>query len=262
MAKFENIIYEKRGSSGIITLSRPDKMNALSLGLALELGEVVDEADQDEEVRVVILTGGKKLFCAGADIEELSTLTVPSAATVFLRGLGKAFDKIGRELSKPIIAAVAGAALGGGLELCLACDIRIAAENATFGFPEVTVGVIPAAGGTQRLPRIVGIAKATEMILSGKAINAEEAYRIGLVNKVVPLDKLMDEAEEMANMLAKRAPLSLKAAKSSIKMAADVNLDSGLNFELLSASALFASEDTKEGIRAFVEKRKPVFKGK
>jgi len=218
----------------------------------------LEELDRDQSVYVVILTGDEKAFAAGADLKEMSEATPVSLV------LGRRFelwDRI-RKISKPIIAAVSGYCLGGGNELAMNCDIIIASETATFGQPEVNVGIMPGAGGTQRLTRAVGKQKAMEIILTGKAVSADEAHRIGLVNRVVPAESLMDEAKKMANEIASKPPISVRAAKEAILRAQDTTLEVGLDFERKAFYTLFATEDSKEGMKAFLEKRKPVFKGK
>jgi len=255
---YQNIIVSKEGSIGIVQLNRPSALNALSFELMAELVKALEELDGDQTVRVVILTGSERAFAAGADLKEMS-----QAGPVDLI-LGRRFelwDRI-RKIAKPIIAAVSGYCLGGGNELAMSCDLIIAAENATFGQPEVNVGIMPGAGGTQRLIRAVGKYKAMEMILTGKPITAQEAYRVGLVNRVVPTESLMDEAKKIANEIASKPPISVRAAKEAILKAQDTALEVGLDFERKSFYMLFATEDGKEGMKAFLEKRKPNFKGK
>ena len=255
---YQNIIVSKEGSIGIVQLNRPSALNALSFELMAELVKALEELDGDQTVRVVILTGSERAFAAGADLKEMS-----QAGPVDLI-LGRRFelwDRI-RKIAKPIIAAVSGYCLGGGNELAMSCDLIIAAENATFGQPEVNVGIMPGAGGTQRLIRAVGKYKAMEMILTGKPITAQEAYRVGLVNRVVPTESLMDEAKKIANEIASKPPISVRAAKEAILKAQDTALEVGLDFERKSFYMLFATEDGKEGMKAFLEPRKPNFKGK
>jgi enoyl-CoA hydratase len=223
-----------------------------------ELVKALEELDGDQAVRVIILTGNERAFAAGADLKEMS-----QAGPVDLI-LGRRFelwDRV-RKIAKPIIAAVSGYCLGGGNELAMSCDLIIASENATFGQPEVNVGIMPGAGGTQRLIRAVGKYKAMEMILTGKPITANEAYRVGLVNRVVPAESLLDETKKMANEIASKPPISIRAAKEAILKAQDTALEVGLDFERKSFYMLFATEDGKEGMKAFLEKRKPNFKGK
>lgn len=248
----------REGNIGIVQLNRPKVLNALISELMRELVQALEDLDRDESVYVVILTGNEKAFAAGADLKEMSEATPVSLM------LGRRFelwDRI-RKISKPIIAAVSGYCLGGGNELAMNCDIIIASETASFGQPEVNVGIMPGGGGTQRLTRAVGKQKAMEMILTGKAISADEAYRIGLVNRVVPVESLMDEAKKMANDIASKPSISVRAAKEAILKAQDTTLEVGLDFERKAFYTLFATEDGKEGMKAFLEKRKPVFKGK
>jgi enoyl-CoA hydratase len=223
-----------------------------------ELVRGLEELDRDAAVTVIILTGGERAFAAGADLAEMSQATPVDLV------MGRRFelwDRI-RKISKPMIAAVSGYCLGGGNELAMNCDIIIASETATFGQPEVSVGIMPGAGGTQRLTRVVGKYRAMEMILTGKSISAEEAYRVGLVNRVVPVESLMDEAKKVANEIVSKPPISVRAAKEAILKAQDTTLEVGLDFERKAFYLLFATEDGKEGMKAFLEKRKPTFKGK
>jgi len=255
---YQNIVVTKEGSIGIVQLNRPSALNALNFELMAELVKALEELDGDQAVRVIILTGNERAFAAGADLKEMS-----QAGPVDLI-LGRRFelwDRV-RKIAKPIIAAVSGYCLGGGNELAMSCDLIIASENATFGQPEVNVGIMPGAGGTQRLIRAVGKYKAMEMILTGKPITANEAYRVGLVNRVVPAESLLDETKKMANEIASKPPISIRAAKEAILKAQDTALEVGLDFERKSFYMLFATEDGKEGMKAFLEKRKPNFKGK
>ncbi len=259
---YETLIYEKRECVGIVTLNRPDRLNALSFKLKEEVSALFDEMEKDDEVRVVILTGGEKAFSAGADIKERSQIQLSQSEFYFAQKKSQALYNQIEEFQKPVIAAISGVAVGGGCELALACDLRMASETARFGFPEVKLGVIPAAGGTQRLPRLIGATRAKEIIFTGEPIDAHEAYRLGLVNKVVPVDRLMEEAMALALKLAQNPPLSLKYAKRAINVGGQLDMASALDYEVHCAAIPYASEDRKEGMRAFVEKRKPVFKGK
>ena len=255
---YQNILVTKEGAIGIIQLNRPKLLNALNFELMTELVNALEELDREAAVKVMILTGGERAFAAGADLAEMSQATPVDLV------LGRRFelwDRI-RKISKPIIAAVSGYCLGGGNELAMNCDLIIASETATFGQPEVNVGIIPGAGGTQRLPRVVGKYKAMEMILTGKSISADEAYRIGLVNHVVPPESLMEEAKKIATDIASKPPISIRSAKEAILRAQDTTLEVGLEFERKAFYMLFATEDGKEGMKAFLEKRKPNFKGK
>jgi enoyl-CoA hydratase len=255
---YESILVEKHGSIGIITLNRPKQLNALSYGLVKETALAMEAFDQDGEVRVMILTGGEKVFAAGADIKEMVD-AAPFDEVV--QGRLSFRDRINK-ISKPVIAAVSGYALGGGCELAMSCDIIVASENARFGQPEVNLGTIPGSGGTQRLTRSVGKYRAMGMVLTGEPMNATEAHERGLVNKVVPVELLLDEAKKIAGKIAAKPPLAVKLAKEAIIKSFNAPLDGGLDFERKSFYVLFASEDRKEGMKAFMEKRKPEFKGK
>ena len=258
--EYQNILYEKEAGVRIVTLNRPKAMNALSTELVLELALVMDEIAADKEARVVILTGGEKVFAAGGDIALMSkadTLAAEQYATL----AGQACRKI-ENLGLPVIAAISGLALGGGCEMALACDLRIAAEGAVFGQPEINLGIIPGAGGTQRLTRVVGPGWTKYLVLTGKNIDAETAFKIGLVTQVVPQEKLMDEAKKMAAGLASKSLVSMKAAKACVNYGMNVDLASGLAYELKNMAFLFSTEDQKEGMNAFLEKRKPQFIGK
>ena len=253
------LIYEKKGKIAYITLNRPQAMNAFDPETFKELSDALIDFRDDDNLGVAIITGaGEKAFAAGADIKTI----IPWLAEHPLYWEKVPSIMRGLELYKPVIAAVNGLALGGGLELVLACDIRIAAENAIFGVPEVTLGLIPGWGGTQRLPRCVPRAIAAEMLFTGKSISAQEAYRVGLVNKVVPLTELMPTAEAVANDILKVGPLAVRAAKQAMLRGTNMSLEEGLKVEADLTVPLFASEDMAEGRKAFIEKRKPEFKGR
>jgi len=254
----KTIIYRKEEQLVWLTLNRPLAGNIMNLELASELGDACREINQDEEVRAVIITGAGQTFCSGADLDELSSLTLGELSRTNPASLA---SRAVSAVNCPVIAAINGDALGAGLELALSCDIRVASENARFGFPETSYGLIPGGGGTQRLPRIVGKGKATEVILTAEPIDAAEAYRIGLVSKVVPGDKLAGEAGEIAKRLISRAPIAVRYAKEALNKGMDMTLDQGLRLEADLSFLLQSTEDRAEGIRAFLEKRTAHFKG-
>jgi len=255
---YENITVERDEAIAVVTLNRPQQLNALSFALVKELATALETLDQDSEVRAIVLTGGEKVFAAGADIKEMA-----EAVPFDERLLGRLAyrDRINR-ISKPLIAAVSGFALGGGCELAMSCDIIIASETARFGQPEINLGTIPGSGGTQRLTWAAGKYRAMELVLTGEQLSAAEAQRMGLVNKVVPVELLLEETKTLARKIATKPPLAVAAAKEAILKAFNAPLDEALEFERKSFYLLLASEDRKEGMKAFVEKRKPVFKGK
>jgi enoyl-CoA hydratase len=260
--EYETILYEKVDGIGIITLNRPDRMNALSRQLKEEVWSLFEAWEADDEVRVVILTGGEKVFSAGADIKERSRVQLTQSRFYTSQKKSQEFYTRIEQYEKPVMAAVSGLALGGGCELALVCDLRIASETARFGLPEVKLGSMPSAGGTQRLPRLIGAARAKEMLFSGDFVEAWEAHRIGLVNRVVPVDRLMPETWAWALRLAERPPLSLNYIKRAVQGGLGLDLPSALDYEVQCSSVLYVSEDRQEGIKAFAEKRKPVFKGR
>lgn len=260
MIEFNTLIYEKQDNTLTITLNRPEKLNTLNNQLIAEIESAIDEAAKDGEAKVIIITGAGRAFCAGVDVSGVD-LSAMVAIQGFFERLHKIFNRL-EELGKPTIAAINGLALGGGCELALVCDIRIASKRAAIGVPEIKLGVLPGGGGTQRLPRMVGMSKALEMLYTGDPVNAEEAYRIGLVSKVVDPDKLMDEAKLLANSFIDKPPLALKMAKEVVRTGANMDLRSALRFEIQCVSQLSSTEDHEEGIKAFLEKRKPQFKGR
>ncbi len=258
---YETLIVEKRDRIAIVTINRPKVLNALNATVIEELGRCFSELKDDPEVGAVILTGaGEKAFVAGADISGLVELD-PLEGKMFAEK-GQAVFNLIENLGKPVIAAINGYALGGGCELAMACTIRIASEKAKLGQPEVNLGIIPGYGGTQRLPRLVGKGIAMELILTGRMVDAQEAYQIGLVNKVVPPEKLMDEAVEMAKTILSKGPLAVKFAMEAVNRGLEVNLEEGLKIEADLFGMCCATEDKVEGTKAFLEKRKPNFKGK
>lgn len=242
----------------LIELNRPKELNALNRQLMLELRDALRALDADEEVRVIVLTGNDKAFAAGADIKEMAGA---GAMDMVRMDQFSTWDQI-KKTKKPIIAAVSGFALGGGCELVMTCDMAVASETAKFGQPEIKIGVMPGAGGTQRLTKAIGKAKAMEVILTGKFLSADEALNAGLINKVVPVELYLEEAVKLAREVAGMAPLAAQMAKEAILQSYNSTLDDGLLFERKNFYLLFASEDQKEGMQAFVEKRKAEFKGK
>ncbi len=258
---FSALLYEKKEGIAFLTVNRPDKLNALNRETLEELKEVLSDIEQDDSIRTVILTGsGEKAFIAGADIVEISQLTAQNGKDFSLFGQS-VFNTI-ENLGKPIIAAVNGFALGGGCELAMACTLRIASENARFGQPEVGLGVIPGYGGTQRLPRLVGKGRAMEMLLTGDMIDAQEAYRIGLVNKVTSKEELIPTCESIAKKITTKGPVAVRYALESSNQGMEMPLEEGLFLEATLFGLACATEDMKEGTKAFMEKRKAVFKGK
>jgi enoyl-CoA hydratase len=256
---YENIIVETRGRVGVVTLNRPKALNALNDALMDELGEALAKFDADEGIGAIVLTGSDKAFAAGADIGAMKDLSYMDAyKSEFIT---RNWERI-KSVRKPVIAAVAGYALGGGCELAMMCDILFAAEGAKFGQPEIKLGIIPGAGGTQRLPRAVGKAKAMDLVLTGRMMDAQEAERAGLVSRVVPAEKLLEEALAAAAQIAELSLPSVMMAKEAVNRAYESPLAEGMLFERRLFHALFATEDQKEGMAAFVEKRKPKFKHK
>lgn len=253
---YETILVETKGKVGLITLNRPQALNALNGQLIGEINQALDGFERDGGIGCVVLTGSEKAFAAGADIKEMQSRSFPGT---YLDDKFEDWDRIGRR-RKPIVAAVAGFALGGGCELAMMCDFIIAADNAKFGQPEINLGVIPGAGGTQRLTKAVGKAKAMDLCLTGRMMNAEEAERSGLVARVVPLADLLTETLKAAEAIASKSLPSVMMAKESVERAFEVTLQEGLRFERRVFSSLFATADQKEGMSAFAEKRKPDFK--
>ncbi len=255
---YETIRLERRGRVGLVTLNRPKALNALSSELVAELNDALDELDADEQIGAIVITGSERAFAAGADIKEMSTLdSVTAYRTDFLGS----WDRVGQR-RKPVIAAVAGYALGGGCELAMMCDFILAAENAKFGLPEITLGVIPGAGGTQRLARSIGKSKAMEMVLTGRMMDAAEAERCGLVSRVVESGVLVEEALRAAQRIASFSMPAVTAAKEAVHRAYETTLSEGARFERRIFHALFATADQKEGMAAFLEKREPHFRNR
>lgn len=255
---YETMLYEKENGIAIVTLNRPETLNSVNTKMQADMKAILDDIDRDKSIRVIILSGGEKVFSAGADVREQFPpgVTRPSSRDIYKR-----FE----DSPLPCIAALSGYCLGGGLELALCCDLLIASDTAQFGLVEIRLGTAPGAGGMQRLPRRIGITRAKEMLFFGERINAQEAYRVGLVNKVVPVASLMDEAKKMANALLEMPPHSLKIAKRCVNEGMQINLEAALKLDVAIAaqemSTPLAKENLEEGMRAFREKRKPVFKG-
>ena len=260
--KYQYIMYEKSERIATITINRPEVRNALTQALMGEMAQAIDEAEADEEVRVLIVTGaGEKAFVGGADINEVgarNTLTELGPLSRLRRGVYSRLE----HLTKPSIAAINGYTLGGGNELAMSCTLRIASEKAKFGQPEINLGIIPGLGGTQRLSRLVGKGNAMMLVLTGDIIDAQEALRIGLVNRVVPAESLMEEARALAKKLASKAPLALRAAKDAVDYGADMSLEAALEFENRLFAIVSGSEDRAEGVAAFLEKRSPSWRGR
>jgi len=258
----ENVLYEKKGAIAYVTINRPKEMNALNLKTWENLRAAFEDARNDTAIRGVILTGaGDKAFIAGADISELATITAVEAERS--SSYGQEVLNLIENLGKPVIAAVNGFSLGGGCETAMACTIRVAAEHAQFGQPEVTLGIIPGGGGTQRLPRLVGKGRALQIILSGERINAQEAYRIGLVNEVVPVAaNLIPRAEAILNQIFKNAPIAVKYSLEAVNKGLETSIADGLSLEASLFGICATTEDKKEGTQAFLQKRHANFKGK
>ena len=255
---YQNIIVNKEGPIAIIRLNRPKVLNALSVALMEELVDAFEKLDKDKTISVLILTGGESVFATGMDLKEIAEA---SRIDLAFSKRFRLWDRL-RKIGKPIIAAVSGYCLGGGNELAMCCDIIIAAKTAIFGQPEVNIGLMPGAGATQRLTKIAGKFRAMELILTGDFISAEEAYRIGLVNKVSTVEALMDEAKKIAAVIASKPTIAVRAAKEAVLKAEDATMQIGLEFERKRFYTLLSTEDGREGLKAFLEKRPPVFKGR
>jgi len=258
--EYKNIIFEKKKQIGWIKLNRPKKLNALNREVFEELDLIITDVQEDNNIKVVVLTGNEKAFAAGADIEHMVNGGISEALK--LTDISIVAQEKLSDLSKPTIAAISGYALGGGLELALCCDFRIAAENARFGFPEISLGVIPGGGGTQRLARLINQSIATKMIFLGEIIDCDKALKIGLIEKIVKENELNNEVEKLAINLSNMPVLAIRAAKKAIKNGLNVSLKDGLIIEQNLFCMLFGTEDQKEGMNAFLEKRKAIFCGR
>jgi len=258
---YKTLLYEKEDGIGLVTINRPETLNALNSEVYTELYDVFQKIEEDSDVRVVILTGsGERAFVAGADIAEMQPQN-SIEINGFINIIREASDYISN-LSKPVIAALNGFTLGGGCELAMCCDLRIASEKAKLGQPEINLGVIPGAGGTQRLPRLIGMSRAKELIFTGDIIDAKTAFMMGLVDKIVPPDMLMAETKELAKKIMSKSGVTLALAKKAMNSGANTDLSSALDIEAQCFARCFATEDQKEGMKAFLEKRKPEFKNK
>jgi len=258
MSNYQSILVDRDERVGIVTLNRPKELNAINFQLVSELANALEELDHDEEIRCMVITGaGEKAFAAGADIKEMSG---KSPIEMMLGGF-QSWERI-RRIQKPLIAAVGGYALGGGCELAMHCDMIVASENARFGQPEILLGIIPGAGGTQRMARTLGKYRTMEIVLTGAQVTAEEMHALGLVNRVVPKGEHLTEAVKLAKTVAAQAPVALRLAKDAVNAAFETTLSQGLEIERKNFFLLFATEDMREGMQAFIEKRKAEFKGK
>ena len=254
----EFVLIEKQGAVAIARLNRPDKLNALSPEMLTSLAEALESLNKDDAVRAIVLTGSERAFAAGADIEAMAKA---SPVDMLLRNTRQYWQRLWA-LDKPLIAAVSGVALGGGCELAMLCDLIVAGESARFGQPEIKLGIMPGAGGTQRLARAVGPYRAMEMILTGEPISAAEAQRAGLVNRVVPDDQVLEEALALARLIAERPPVAVRLARKALRYGMERTMLEGLEMERRNYRLLYDTEDQKEGMQAFLEKRPPKFKGR
>ncbi len=258
---YKNLIIEREEELAYVKINRPQALNALNSQVLKELKSVFEELEASREVRVVIITGkGEKAFIAGADVGEMKDMTTEEAR--LFASLGHDVTGLIENLSKPVIAAINGYCLGGGNELALACDLRIASENASFGQPEVGLGIIPGFGGTQRLPELIGIARAKELLFTGEIIDAGEAEKIGLVNRVVAADSLLDEARELAGIIIEKAPLAIRWTKEAVNFGLNEGVEKGITFERNVFALCFSTEDQRKGMNAFLKKEEIKFEGK
>lgn len=251
------ILTERKGAVALLTLNRPEKLNALSPALLVELADQLEELNKDEEIRVSILTGGPKVFAAGADIDSMAKA---GAIDIYVRNTRALWHRIW-SLDKPLVAAVNGVAFGGGCELAMSCDLIVAGESARFGQPEIRLGIMPGAGGTQRLTSAMGPYKAMELVLTGEPITSQQAMEFGLVNRVVADDKVLEEALALADLIAERPPVSVRLVRQAVRFGAERTLLEGLELERRNYRMLYDTDDQKEGMAAFLEKRQPKFKG-
>jgi enoyl-CoA hydratase len=257
MPEYEYVVSASDGPVGIVTLNRPKQLNALAGPLMEELVDALERHDADQGIRAIVVTGGTSVFAAGADIKEMAD---SSAIDMLLRNRIGLWDRV-RQVSKPLIAAVAGYALGGGCELAMLCDIIVVGENAHFGQPEINIGLIPGAGGTQRLTRTVGKYVATDLVLTGRMLDAEEALRRGLAARIVPQELVVDEAVRLGKEISAKPPISVRLAKEAITRAFEGRVDDGIAFERKLFYLLFATQDSHEGMHAFIDKRQPKYEG-
>lgn len=259
--KYKNILYKKDDGIAQMVINRREKRNALNRNTRLEMIDALEDTKCDSSIKVLIISGaGGKSFIAGSDLTELSSFS-PLEMEEFMATIAQQFYTRFEQLDKPVIAMIDGLCLGGGLELAMACDIRIASDSSKFGQPETFIGIIPGGGGTQRLPRLVGIGKAKELIFTGNTIDAKEALRIGLINQMVSTDELEDVVTSMAKQIIEKSPLVIKWAKKAVNAGQETSLSMGLSYEALAECLVMSSKDSKEGMKAFFEKRKPQFRG-
>ena len=263
ISDFKRIIYEKKDGVAWITLNNPQRFNALDYEMRKELKVALEDASSDKSIIAVVITGSEKAFCAGGDVQAFAEMK-PLDVLELYRDVGTALvlGRMIRDMSKPVVAAVNGYCLGAGFELAQSCDIIFASEDAVFGQPEINVGLIPGGGGTQRLPRFIGEKKAKELIFTGDRLTAKEIAEMGLINKVVPGDQLMNVVKEFIEKIKSKSPVAIAAAKEAINAAMEMSLSEGFKYEAQLFAQLFSTEDQKEGAKAFLEKRKPVWKGK
>ncbi|MDY6861775.1 MAG: enoyl-CoA hydratase/isomerase family protein [Thermodesulfobacteriota bacterium] len=260
--EYSTIQFKKEGEIGYIFLNRPKQLNAINKKMIDELYYLIDEEiENDEDLGAIIITGNEKIFCAGADITEVTKVSSVKNAYYFSKQYQKIFNKV-EDISKIVIAAISGYAVGGGCELALSCDWRVLSETARMGLAEINIGALPGGGGTQKLPRLIGIAKAKELLYTGEAISASEALKFGLANTVVPVDKLLDEAKKIAEKLLKNSKIALRFIKQTVNSGMNMNLESALEWEAQCFAGLSTTHDFREGTAAFLEKRKPQFKGR